>query len=300
LFGFFRKDEGEKMRKSTQKSEVFAPEEWKNALVHGDCLKVLKQIPDCSVYLCFTSPPYFNARDYAFYNGYAEYLSFLESVFFEVCRVLKEGRYFVLNTSPVLTPRAKRSESSQRHFIPFDAHAILIKLGFEFLDDIIWVKPDASAKNRNAGFGQHRKPLAYKTNPVTEYVFVYRKKSPRLIDWNMAQYDAETIEGSLILDEYERTNIWKIAPVSDPEHPAVFPPGLARRVIEYYSYKGDLVLDPFGGVGTVGQMALQMERNYLLIEREEKYVKTAKYRLCNHSLYAQSPMKFYEGGLDHE
>jgi DNA modification methylase len=57
-------------------------------------------------------------------------------------------------------------------------------MGWEFIDDIIWVKPEASVKNRNSGFAQHRKPLGYKANAVNEYVMVYRKATDKLIDWN--------------------------------------------------------------------------------------------------------------------
>ena len=58
-------------------------------------------------------------------------------------------------------------------------------MGWEFIDDIVWKKPETSVKNRNARFMQHRKPLAYKPNVVTEYVMVYRKETDRLIDWNI-------------------------------------------------------------------------------------------------------------------
>jgi len=149
-------------------------------------------------------------------------------------------------------------------------------MGWEFIDDIIWAKPEASAKNRNAGFLQHRKPLGYKPNPCAEYVIVYRKKTHKLIDWNMKQYDREIIEKSKINGSYESSNIWKIDPTFDKTHSAVFPLKLCDDIIRFYSFIGDLILDPFAGSGTLGRSALLLGRYFLLIEKEHKYVDRIK------------------------
>lgn len=254
-----------------QKQNEF-PAFLKNTVVHGDVQEILKYVPEEAVHLTFTSPPYYNARDYSIYQSYDEYLRFLESVFKEVYRITKTGRFFVLNTSPVIIPRISRAHASKRYPIPYDIHPLLIKMGWEFIDDIIWVKPEASVKNRNAGFLQHRKPLGYKPNAITEMVMVYRKKTDKLIDWNMQQYDKDIIKKSKVLDKYETTNIWKIDPVFDKVHRAVFPIELCNRVIKYYSFVGDLVFDPFAGSGTLGRAAAKLDRYYFLTEKEIKYV----------------------------
>ena len=142
-------------------------------------------------------------------------------------------------------PRFSRQHASRRYPIPFDLHSIVVDLGWEFIDDIVWAKPEASVKNRNGGFQQHRKPLGYKPNMVTEYVMVYRKKSTRLIDWNMKQYPNGTIQESKVECDFETTNLWHIDPMSDAVHSAVFPHELCDRVIRFYSFVGDLVFDPF-------------------------------------------------------
>ena len=98
-----------------------------NVAVNGDVRDVLKYVPDESVHLTFTSPPYYNARDYSIYPSYDAYLSFLEEVFLETYRITKEGRFLVLNTSPVIVPRISRAHSSKRYPIPFDIHHDLIK-----------------------------------------------------------------------------------------------------------------------------------------------------------------------------
>jgi hypothetical protein len=94
---------------------VQSPDFLKNLIVHGDVRDVLAAVPDESIHLTFTSPPYYNARDYTIYDSYEAYLQFLAGIFREVHRVTKEGRFFVLNTSPVLIPRMSRSHSSTRY-----------------------------------------------------------------------------------------------------------------------------------------------------------------------------------------
>ncbi len=279
--------------KSPYAHPVQSPEWLHNTLVNADVLEVLRYVPDESVHLTFTSPPYYNARDYTLYQSYEGYLQFLVEVFREVHRITKEGRFFVLNTSPILIPRMSRQHSSTRYLIPFDIHPLITQIGFEFIDDIIWVKPEPSAKNRNGGFFQHRKPLAYKTNSVVEYVIVYRKQTDRLIDWNIRQYDEETIEASRVVGDYEKTNLWRIAPSADPVHPAVFPVELASRVIQLYSYRGDLVFDPFAGRGTVGISASQLGRYYFLTEKDATYAEYAKRLLSEGNLFCEKPVRMF-------
>jgi len=251
---------------------VTSPDFMKNVVVHGDVLEVLKHVPDASIHLTFTSPPYYNARDYSIYASYNDYLDFLGEVFQEVHRVTKEGRFFVLNTSPVIIPRAGRKYASRRYPVPFDIHGRLVEMGWEFIDDIIWAKPEESSKNRVAGFEVNRKPLTYKPNPRTEYVMVYRKKSHKLIDWNLKQYSCEIVEGSKVCDGYERSNVWEISPASDKIHSAVFPSRLCEQVVQLYSFEGDLVFDPFAGSGTLGKAAIQSNRNCFMTEIQRDYV----------------------------
>lgn len=248
----------------------------KNTIVQGDVVETLKYVPDESIHLTFTSPPYYNARDYSIYQSYDEYLKFLEEVFKEVHRITKEGRFFVLNTSPIIIPRISRAHSSKRYPIPYDIHPLLVKMGWEFIDDIVWVKPEASVKNRNAGFLQHRKPLGYKPNAISEMLMVYRKKTDKLIDWNIQQYEWDKVKKSKVLDKYETTNVWRIDPTFDRIHSAVFPIELCNRVIKYYSFVDDLIFDPFAGSGTLGRAAANLDRHFFLTEKEPKYVSRMK------------------------
>ncbi len=278
---------------ASRKLQVISPDYLKNSIVHGDVRAILPLVPNESIHLTFTSPPYYNARDYSIYSSYNAYLDFLKQVFGEVQRITKEGRFLVVNTSPVIVPRISRKHASRRYPIPFDLHAILMAMGWDFIDDIVWAKPEASAKNRNAGFLQHRKPLAYKPNAITEYLMVYRKKTHRLLDWNMRCYADETIEKSKVPDGYETSNLWKIDPVFDKVHSAVFPKELCKRVIQYYSYVGDLVFDPFAGSGTMGSVALSMERYFFLTEQNRSYVDRIQQKLGNASLLTANQPQFF-------
>ncbi len=260
------------------------PDYLKNVVVEGDTRDIMRFLPDGCIHLTFTSPPYYNARDYSTYKSYQQYLDFLGEVFAAVHRITKEGRFLLINTSPIIVPRFSRQHSSRRYPIPFDLHSIVCDLGWDFIDDIVWAKPEASAKNRIGGFQQHRKPLGYKPNMITEYVMVYRKKSSRLIDWNMKQYPPSIIEDSKLDGDFETTNLWHIDPMSDAVHTAVFPHELCDRVIRYYSFVGDLVFDPFAGSGTFGQSAKRLMRYFFLTEQEPTFVERMKETMSRNQL----------------
>ena len=227
--------------------------------------------------------PYYNAKtEYSEYVDYEQYLKFLGKVFTKCHSVLSEGRFLIVNISPVLIKRISRSTASKRVPIPFDLHGILDKIGFDFIDDIHWVKPEGAGWNVGRGrrFAADRQPLQYKPVVVTEYVLVYRKRTARLIDWNIRNhYNQSLVKSSKIGDDYEKTNLWKIHPSFNKEHPATFPEELAGKVIRYYSFKDDLVLDPFAGSGTVGKAALKLNRRFLLVDSEKKYFDLMKKKL---------------------
>lgn len=248
-----------------------------STLALGDAREVLSEFPEDTAQLVFTSPPYYNAKpEYHESHSYDEYLAFLGEVFERCHAVLSEGRFLVVNTSPVLIRRASRSTSSRRLPITYDLHSVLRNIGFEFIDDIVWQKPEGAGWHLGRGrrFAADRQPLQYKPVTVTEYVTVYRKQTDRLIDWNIRYHpDQAAVKASRVEDGYERTNIWRLAPAHHKQHPAVFPAALAERVIRYYSFRGDLVLDPFAGTGTVARVADELGRRFLLVEKSPEYFK---------------------------
>jgi DNA modification methylase len=270
------KQDETKITPKRQSKKEYQLSNLRNTVGLGDSARLLEDMPSESVDLIFTSPPYFNARpEYSQYEEYDEYLFKMRQIIRRCHRVLAEGRFFAINIAPVLLRRASRNESSRRIAVPFDLHRLFIEEGYDFIDDIIWLKPEGAgwATGRGRRFAADRNPLQYKAVPVTEYVLVYRKHTDLLIDWFIRNHpDREAVEESKIGDDYERTNVWKINPSTKSRHPAAFPKELAAKVIQYYSFKGDVVLDPFAGSGTVGEAASELGRRFVLFDNNPEYV----------------------------
>lgn len=267
---------GQRKARVKKQNGAYVLSSLRNMIAQGDSEDLLQELPAGSVNLIFTSPPYYNARpEYTDYVTYEEYLLKIRKIIQNAHRVLAEGCFFIMNISPVLIRRASRNEASRRIAVPFDVHRLFIQEGYDFVDDIIWEKPEGAgwATGRGRRFAADRNPLQYKPVPVTEYILVYRKHTDKLIDWNIrAHPDKEAVKASKIGNNYERTNIWRIKPAHDPRHPAIFPVELAEKVISYYSFKGDVILDPFAGIGTVGKAAAKLGRRFVLLEQNPKYV----------------------------
>lgn len=237
-------------------------------LLIGDNTKTLPTLPENSIQLIFTSPPYYNAREYSDYASYSEYLAKMGETFSACHRVLEDGRFIIVNVSPVITRRPGREFESIRYPIHYDLHRVLTERGYYFVDEILWVKPEPSVPDRVSGYRQTRKPLSYKPNCITESLMVYRKECAYLLDRNMRGYEAyDRHEG----EDIDTTNCWYIAPKYDKNHPAVFPEELCRKVLRYYSFEGDAVMDCFAGSGTFGRVARKMGRIPVLCEINGDY-----------------------------
>ncbi len=241
----------------------------KPTLLCGDNAETLKTIRNEQIQLIFTSPPYYNARMYSNYKSYEDYLQKMAITLKECCRILEYGRFMIVNVSPVITKRPGREFESIRYPIHFDFHRILTEAGFYFIDEIIWIKPESCVKNRNGGYQQTRMPLGYKPNCITESLMVYRKKAPFLLDKNIHKFDKSFANSAN--SDFDSSNCWYIQPKSDKNHPAVFPEDLCRKVLTYYSFKTDVVLDPFAGSGTFGRVAKSMNRIPVLCEINKDY-----------------------------
>ena len=253
-----------------------------NQLFNEDCrITMHNRMEANSAHLILTSPPFYNAREYSQYESVAEYMRQMKEIFTECYRVLQPSRMCVINISPVIVERESRGEQSYRIPLPFYYVPMMEEIGFEFLEDIIWKKENASVPNRNGGFFVHRKPVAYKPNIVTEYILVFKKKADFLID-EVLRND------SLVTGEYERTNVWEINPVSGL-HPAIMPEAISERVIRYYTYEGEIVYDPFAGEFGVGRVASALKRKWIGSEIKEEYFKMAQNKMAGeiHNLFTQ-------------
>ncbi len=248
-----------------------------NTILHGNAETLLSTLP-FKVHLTMTSPPYYNVKDYVTYSSYEAYLETLKRIFTLVLEVTHPGRMCCVNLSNILIPRESRNKESKRiplvfHFVP-----LMESIGWKFIEDIQWVKPEGSVKNRNGGFFQHRQPLAYKPNTVNEYILVFQKPCTTLIDQIVRSYTAQTAEESKV-GEYERTNIWYINPETRSKHPAPYPEELVDRIVRYYSYVDDIVLDPFMGSGTTAVVSKRLNRSFTGCELHAEYIEMSTARL---------------------
>lgn len=243
-------------------------------IVEGDSRNMF-DIPTESVDLIFTSPPYFNVKKYDFnpvnignINNFDDYLKQIEKVFKECYRVLRTGCFIVVNISDI------RSDDT-RYNIPSHYSIMLTKLGFNYKEDIIWEKFAISSDKRFGITIQQAKPRYFYPNNVYEHTFVFMKGNKQSVS-----FSEETINIDYLLSKGFNTDVWHISPetVISHEHEAPFPEEYARLVVKLFSYKGEVVLDPFLGSGTTMLICKELGRNCIGYEINPEYVKMSSER----------------------
>ena len=249
-----------------QENEV--PEELIDRVVQGDAREVLRRLPDCSVHLMVTSPPYNAGKEYDEDLTLGEYLDFVEEVMREVYRVLVWGGRACFNVANL----------GRRPYIPLHAYLIqrFEEIGFLLRGEIIWDKGD-SVSGASTAWGSWKSAV----NPVLrdqhEYIIVMSKGSFRRERGGRE----DTIGGDEFL-EFTKS-VWRIPPESARrvEHPAPFPEELPYRCIQLYTFRGDVVLDPFAGSGTTCIAAVKSQRRFVGVEVEERYVELSRRRIAS-------------------
>jgi len=274
---------GGRFRANREKLKVYRA--GRGQFIHGDCLEGLQTLTDDSVILAFTSPPYHNAINYDDHvkklNGevrfwerkeqsYDFYKTFLVDRFKEMYRVIKPGGHNVVNISPV-------AWEGKRVALPFHFVCWMEEIGWRFKEDIIWEKGIVKDK-RSGVLMQHPYPGYYYPSLAVEYVLVFQKPAA-MKSQNNIYHDrsaAEKRANKLSLDGYQEQskNIWNIRPVAPREniHPCPFPEELASRVVRYYSYKNDIVLDIFSGSGVTSLAAEKLHRRHVGMEVAKQYI----------------------------
>lgn len=244
----------------------------------------LSFIPDGSVHLVVTSPPYADLKRYeenpaqlGHIEDYEEFLTELDKVWAECARVLVPGGRIVAVVGDVCIPRRKGG----RHYVlplSADIQVRARKLGLDALTPIRWmkvanIKLEASSSARF--LGKPNLPNGIVKNDLEHILFLrkpggYRSPTAEMED-----------RSHITTDDYEKwfSPIWKIGGASTREHPAPFPKEVATRLIRMFSFAGDVVLDPFAGTGTTNLAALEMERHSIGVELEPKYVDMIEKRL---------------------
>jgi DNA modification methylase len=282
---------GDMGRKSTSlihfPSAATDGEWWKDSIICGDSQAVLRALPPESAHLAITSPPYNVGLEYDSHHDkmpYEEYLAWLMPIWNELHRVLVNGGRFCLNIAP----------TSIKDFRPihYDMARDLRSLGFIMRTEIIWYK---QTMRRRTAWGSWKSPSNPHIIPSWEYVLVFSKGS-----WTL---EGDKLEADIRGDEFIKFSdgFWQIAPetrgrqpflnslypprrgrqapTAKEGHPAPFPEELIYRLIKFYSYRGNVVLDPFGGIGTVAAVAAKTQRHFVHLDLSQKYCEIARQRV---------------------
>lgn len=267
-------------------------------LIQADA-RGLPFLPDESVHLVITSPPYWNLKRYnenegqlGHINDYETFLAELGKVFKECFRALVPGGRLVCVVGDVCRSRRQFG----RHVV-FPLHAdicvICRRLGFDNLNPIIWHKianANYEVQNGTKFLGKPYEPNAIIKNDI-EFILMQRKpggyRQPTLEQRRLSRIDKKDY------DAWFR-QFWNITGASTREHPAPFPIELASRLVRMFSFWGDTVLDPFCGTGTTMVAAMKWQRHSIGVEIDRDYCRLAARRLLheNNDLFSKAELQF--------
>lgn len=249
------------------KQDNVFPKNLENKFVLGSS-ENMSLIPDNSIHLMITSPPYNVSKEYDEDLSLTEYLELLKNVFIETYRVLVNGGRACINVANL----------GRKPYIPLSDYIskLMIDIGYNMRGEIIWSKGAGSGVSTAWGSWQSA------SNPTLrdthEYILIFSK----------GDYKREKLnkENSITRDQFiEWTkSVWIMNPESAKKvgHPAPFPEELPFRLIQLYSFSEDIVLDPFMGSGTTAVSALKSGRKFIGYDTNEDYVKLAEKRILNY------------------
>jgi site-specific DNA-methyltransferase (adenine-specific) len=248
-------------------------------LIIGNCMSMV-EIPNESVHLMVTSPPYFNAPfDYkGLFKNYDQYLGVLRRFAIETFRVLQEGRIAVLNIDDMLI-------NGEKFPIVADAIKIFQEAGFRYRDRIIWKKPDGYLRisRRSGVLLQNPYPMYFYPDNLLESIIIFQKGKFNYSSIPKEIREASKIDTKEFSDKKWYMTLWEmnnVLPGSPLEKDiAAFPYELPYRIIKLFSYKGETVLDPFVGSGTTMKAARDLGRNSIGIEIKKSLVPIIKEKL---------------------
>jgi modification methylase len=241
------------------------PTQFQNRIILGSSEK-MSEIPDNSLHLMVTSPPYNVTKEYDEDLSLEEYLRLLRKVFTETYRVLVHGGRACVNIANL----------GRKPYIPLSdfISQMMIEIGYLMRGEIIWYKGASAGVSMAWGSWQSA------ANPVLrdthEYIMVFSKGA-------FSRKKTVDKENTISKEQFMEwtKSVWSINSESAKRvgHPAPFPVELPYRLIQLYTYQGDVVLDPFMGSGSTAIAALQSGRNYVGYEIEAKYVRLAEERI---------------------
>ncbi len=229
----------------------------------------MSELPNNSVHLMITSPPYNVAKEYDEDLSLEEYLNFLNRVWRETYRVLVPGGRVCINVANL----------GRKPYIPLHSYIIqgMLEIGYLMRGEIIWNK--ASSASPSTAWGSWLSAANPVLRDIHEYILIFcketfsRKRGER----------KNTIKKEQFLEWTK--SVWTFPAVSAKKigHPAPFPEELPYRLIQLYSFKDDVILDPFVGSGTTCLVALKTGRNYVGYDNNPGYVKLANDRIKSYT-----------------
>jgi DNA modification methylase len=244
------------------------PAEFTDKILCGDSAIVLRELPDNCVDLVFTSPPYNFGLDYGPSPDGVDWPSYFDTLFeiFDECiRVLKYGGRIIVDIQPLY------SDYIPSHHIISD---FFMRRKLIWKGEICWEKNNYNCKY--TAWGSWKSPSSPYLKYTWEFLEVFCKGSLK------KQGSADNIDISA--EEFKKWVVakWSIAPERKMEqfgHPAMFPEELAERAIKLFSFQGDVILDPFCGMGTAPTVAKRLQRRYLGIDVSKEYCAKARQRV---------------------
>lgn len=249
-------------------------------IYQGDCVGIMKLFPENIIDLTMTSPPYNVGIEYDIYNDNLtekEYWDFTEKWIKEVYRITKIGGRICINI-PIMgnNPKMKKSNSYLFHL---PQYLEILKQYFKLRECISWIKSYKEYDENvfcggNTAWGSWLSPSNPFCRSFSEFILIAHKELPKI------QHRGET---DLTKDEFLKftKNVWFLPIEAKRLHPAQYPEELPYRCIKLFSWMGDLIFDPFSGVGTTCLVANKLKRKYIGIELSKKYCDIAKERLKN-------------------
>jgi modification methylase len=231
--------------------------------------EVMNELPDNSVHLMVTSPPYNVTKEYDNNLNLEEYLVLLKNVWKETYRVLVPGGRACINIANL----------GRKPYIPLHSYIIkdMLELGFYMRGEIIWNK--ASSASPSTAWGSWLSAANPVLRDIHEYILIFSKYT--------FSHSRNGKESTIAKEEFlEWTkSVWTFPAVSAKSigHPAPFPEELPNRLIKLYSFKQDVVLDPFLGSGTTSLVAIKNGRNYVGYDTNKKYINLADNRVAEYA-----------------
>ena len=251
-------------KKILGKNENDFPVDLENKFILGSA-ENMKELPDNSVHLMITSPPYNVSKEYDEDLSLNEYLKLLENSFKETFRVLVNGGRACINVANL----------GRKPYIPLSDYIskMMIDIGFNMRGEIIWNK--AASASPSTAWGSWQSAANPILRDIHEYILVFSKG-----DYKREKGKKENTIAKEQFIEWTKS-IWTMNAESARRigHPAPFPEELPYRLIQLYSFKGDIILDPFMGSGTTAVAALKSERKFVGYEINKEYIELAEKRI---------------------